>query len=185
MNQPTDYTLGQIADLLRSGTAFGGMPREEAMRIAQTMVMRHCEVGEVVFGEGQPNDGQLILVVSGEARITRRFTGETNNLIYRRAVPGHIMGEVGCIDGEVHSATCTALTEMHVAMLLREQLAELMRVTPRAASQLMAGLLRLLAQRIRHANNSLVELGQAKLALEQENQQLRADAGTRPQPLSP
>jgi CRP/FNR family transcriptional regulator, cyclic AMP receptor protein len=183
MNEQSDYSIAYIADLLCSTSAFDGMPRDQAISIAKMMSMRFCAKDETLVKEGAPNLGLLVLVVAGEATIASRFPDDAQNLVYRRATPGHIIGEVGFIDGEAHSATCTATTDMHVAVLERENMGLLMQSNTLAAAQLMAGLLRLMAQRIRHANKSLLALGHAKRKLQQQNEELQT-SNTRPQNLS-
>jgi CRP/FNR family transcriptional regulator, cyclic AMP receptor protein len=183
MNEQTDYSIADIAELLCSGSAFNGMPSDQATSIAKMMSMRVCAKGEVLAKEGAPNAGLLMLVVAGEATIASRFSDEEQNLVYRHATPGHIIGEVGFIDGEPHSATCTAITDMDIAVLERENMGLLMQSNTLAAAQLMAGLLRLMAQRIRHANKNLLALGRAKRRLQQQNDELQTSS-TRPQNLS-
>jgi CRP/FNR family transcriptional regulator, cyclic AMP receptor protein len=167
------YTLGDIADLLGADTAFSGMPRAEAIRVAEMMAMRQYMQGELLTQEGDENRGLLMLVVSGEAKVTSKIINGVDTLVYRRATPGHLIGEVGYIDGRPHSATCTALTAMHVAVLKREHLATLLEREPKAAMQLMAGLLKIMAQRVRHANLTIQTLGVVHVGLQNEIQILK------------
>jgi CRP/FNR family transcriptional regulator, cyclic AMP receptor protein len=170
------YTLGQIADLLSCDTAFAGMPRSQAMRIVELMAMREFAKGEVLMRQGQENIGYLMLVVSGQATLSSQLVNSIDTMVHRRAVPGHLMGEVGFIDGEPHSATCIADTDMHVAVLPREQLSLMLDTQPNAAAQLMAGLLKILAQRVRHANMTMQTLGVVHAGLQKEIAVLRKAA---------
>ncbi len=170
------YTLGQIADLLSSDTAFAGMPRAQAMRIVELMAMREFAKGQVLMQQGQENIGYLMLVVRGQATLSSRLVNSIDTMVHRRAVPGHLMGEVGFIDGEPHSATCTADTEMHVAVLPREKMSLMLETQPVAAAQLMAGLLKILAQRVRHANMTMQTLGVVHAGLQKEIAVLREAA---------
>jgi CRP/FNR family transcriptional regulator, cyclic AMP receptor protein len=167
------YTLGAIADLLGSDTAFVGMPRADAIRVAEMMAMREYNLGELLTQEGDENRGLLMLVVEGEAKITSKIVNGVDTLVYRRATPGHLIGEVGFIDGRAHSATCTAVVDMYVAVLKREQLALLLEREPKSALQLMAGLLKIMAQRVRHANMTIQTLGVVHLGLQNEIQALK------------
>jgi CRP/FNR family transcriptional regulator, cyclic AMP receptor protein len=176
MGDVTGYSLGQIADLLSSATAFAGMPRAHAMRVAEVMAMLEFQKDEHLTEEGQENKGRLMLVVSGEARITSKLINGVNTLIYRHAKPGHLIGDVGFIDGKPHSATCTADTIVHVAVLQRDHLTELLETQPKVATQLMAGLLKILAQRVRHANMTIQTLGVVHLGLQNEITALRKSA---------
>ncbi len=173
MADDSTYTLGQIAELLGSDTAFAGMPRAQALRVAEVMGMGEYQAGEMLTQEGRDNQGHLMLVVSGEAKITSRLVNNVDTLVFRRAVPGHLIGEVGFIDGHAHSATCTAVTHMHVAVLERDHLAGLLESQPLAATQLMAGLLKIMAQRIRHANMTMQTLGVVHMGLQKEILELK------------
>ncbi len=172
------YTLGKIADLLSSDTAFAGMPRTQAMRIVELMAMREFAKGQVLMRQGEDNIGYLMLVVSGQATLSSQLVNSIDTMVHRRAVPGHLMGEVGFIDGEPHSATCTADTDMHVAVLPREQMSLMLETQPVAAAQLMAGLLKILAQRVRHANMTMQTLGVVHAGLQKEIATLRQAANS-------
>ena len=160
--------MGEIADLLGSSTAFSGMPRNEAMRIVDVMLMQTYRKGDVLAEEGAPSAGKLILIVSGEVQISSRGATDGGHLVFRKARPGHLIGEVGFIDNQPHSATCMALTDMHVAVMQRDHLVHLLEHNALAAAQLMAGLLRLLAQRIRVANTHMLSQDRKILALQKE-----------------
>ncbi len=168
MAEVQTYTLGQIAGLLSADTAFAGMPRAHALRIVELMVMREFPKGHSLVRQGQPNIGFLMLVVNGQATVSSQLVNSIETMVYRRAVPGHLMGEVGFIDGEPHSANIVADTDMHVAVLPREQMSLMLETQPQAAAQLMAGLLKILAQRVRHGNMTIQTLGVVHAGLQKE-----------------
>jgi CRP/FNR family transcriptional regulator, cyclic AMP receptor protein len=176
MNKPT-YPMGQIADLLSSSTAFAGMPRSQALHVVQAMALREYAAGDHLTQEGSDNMGHLMLVVDGEAKITSKLVNGVDTLVYRVAKPGHLIGEVGFIDGNPHSATCTASTPMHVAVLHRDHLMQLLNTQPLAAAQLMAGLLKILAQRVRQANVIIQTLGVVHAGLQKEIDKHKQTAG--------
>jgi CRP/FNR family transcriptional regulator, cyclic AMP receptor protein len=174
MSVTPTYSLGQIAELLSSATAFVGMPRQQALRVAEVMAMCEYKEGDMLTQEGNANQGHLILVVSGEAKITSKLVNGVDPMFYRRAKPGHLIGEVGFVDGSRHSATCTAVTPVHAAVLERDHLTRMLESQPMAAAQLMAGLLKIMAQRIRDANMTIQTLGVVHMGLQQELASLRA-----------
>jgi CRP/FNR family transcriptional regulator, cyclic AMP receptor protein len=169
----SDSEIQQVAQLLRSGTAFQGMPESIAKRVAALMEMRSFESGGKLTQEGHPNEGHLMLVVSGEAEISISHRSDGGNLIHRLAKPGHVIGEVGFIDGQAHSATCVATIPTRVAVLARDDFIQMFEADALSAAQLMAGLLRLLALRIRHANNYMLAQDQQILQLQTELLSLR------------
>lgn len=168
MSQALAYSLGDIASLLSTSTAFEGMPRAHAMRIAEQMAMHEYQPGQELTVESQSNDGWLMLVVSGEAKVTSKLIDGVTPVTYRRALPGHMIGEVGFIDNMPHSATCTALTVMHVAQLKRDNFTILLDKQPATAAQLMAGLLKVMAKRLRHSNMTIQTLGVVHHGLQKE-----------------
>lgn len=168
MSEAVNYSLGDIASLLSAATAFEGMPRAHAMRLAQLMEMHQYQPGQNLTVEGQSNHGWLMLVVSGDAKVTSKLVEGVSPVIYRRATSGHIIGEVGFIDNQPHSATCTAQTAMHVAQLRRDDFSALLEKQPLAAAQLMAGLLKVMAKRLRHANMTIQTLGVVHHGLQNE-----------------
>jgi CRP-like cAMP-binding protein len=158
----------QVAQLLRGSTAFQGMPETVARRIAVLMEMREFKLGAQLTQEGQANDGFLMVIVSGEAEIASTHRKDGGHLVHRVAQPGHIIGEVGFIDGQPHSATCVALVQTRAAALKRDDFIQMFDADVLSASQLMAGLLRLLARRIRHANRYMLAQDQQILQLQTE-----------------
>jgi CRP/FNR family transcriptional regulator, cyclic AMP receptor protein len=177
MSQKPNYSLGDIAQLLSSGTAFAGMPRSQALHVVEAMAIREYKQGDLLTQEGSENMGLLMLVVSGEAKITSKLVKGVDTLVYRVAKAGHLIGEVGFIDGNPHSATCTANTDMHVAVLHRDHLMVLLDTQPLAAAQLMAGLLKIMAERIRQANMIIQTLGLVHIGLQKEVERLRLTPG--------
>lgn len=163
--------LDEIAELLRSGAAFEGMPKHIALRIAEKMLLRKFTQGQCLTQEGLSNEGLLMLVITGRAEISSRNSKDGGHLVHRVAQPGHIIGEVGFIDGMPHSATCLAVDDTYVAILERSAFLQIFEQDARSAGQLMAGLLRLLAKRIRHANAYM--LAQDEQLLQLQTQMLR------------
>jgi CRP/FNR family transcriptional regulator, cyclic AMP receptor protein len=164
----TESETQQVAQLLRSGTAFQGMPEKIATRVAALMNMREFKPGTHLTQEGQPNEGHLMIVVSGEAEIASSNRKDGGHLVHRLAQPGHVIGEVGFIDGQAHSATCEALVHTRAAVLKRDDFIQMFDADALSAAQLMAGLLRLLARRIRHANSHMLAQDQQILQLQTE-----------------
>jgi CRP/FNR family transcriptional regulator, cyclic AMP receptor protein len=177
MTDTSAYSLGHIAKLLSSGTAFANMPMDEALRVAEMMVLHEYQAGEILTQEGQTNQGQLMLVVHGEVKVTSKLINAMDSLVYRTASAGHLVGEVGFIDGQPHSATSTATGLVHVAILPRPLFVALLEQQPFAAAQLMAGLLKIMAQRVRHANMTIQTLGVVHKGLQEELDRLRGLVG--------
>jgi CRP/FNR family transcriptional regulator, cyclic AMP receptor protein len=153
----SEIKIGSIADALQSSTCFDGMPRAHAIAIAELMTVRTFSNGQYVMREGMSNEGRLYIVLQGEALVSSASASGAQ-VTHRRAGVGHLLGEVGFIDAGAHSASCRAASDMVLAYLERDQLIELLQTNPLAAAQLMAGLLKVMAQRVRHANRSITHL---------------------------
>lgn len=164
----TDLEIQQVALLLRSGVAFQGMPEAIAQRVAALMLIQTFLPGEQLTKEGSPNEGHLMIVVDGEAEISISHHQNGGQLVHRLAKPGHIIGEVGFIDGQAHSATCLAVIHTRTAVLARDDFIQMFEADAMSAAQLMAGLLRLLALRIRHANNYMLAQDQQIMRMQTE-----------------
>lgn len=164
----SEFETQIVAELLRSSTAFQGMPEAIARRISALMEMRDFKQGNLLTSEGHANEGYLMILVSGEAEIASNNHKDGGYLVHRMAQPGHVIGEVGFIDGQAHSATCQALVPTRAAVLRRDNFIQLFETDALSASQLMAGLLRLLARRIRHANRYMLAQDQQILQLQTE-----------------
>lgn len=160
--------IQQVAQLLSGSKAFQGMPEAISKHVASLMTMKNFEPGDKLTIEGSPSDSHLMIVVSGEAEITISHRQDQGYLVHRLAKPGHIIGEVGFIDSQAHSATCTALMHTQAAVLARADFIKMFDTDALSAAQLMAGLLRLLARRIRHANNYMLAQDQQILRLQAE-----------------
>jgi CRP/FNR family transcriptional regulator, cyclic AMP receptor protein len=144
------------------------MPSSVSLRIASLMEMQAFRAGDKMTEEGSSNEGRLLIVVSGEAEISSHSNKEGGHLVHRVAQPGHVIGEVGFIDGQAHSATCEALVPTRAAVLKRSDFIQMFEADALSAAQLMAGLLRLLARRIRHANRYMLAQDQQLLQLQSE-----------------
>jgi CRP-like cAMP-binding protein len=164
----TEIEKATVAQLLRGASAFQGMPENIALRLAALMRMREFQPDHFLTQENQPNEGDLMILVSGEAEISSSHAASGGHLVHRVAKPGHVIGEVGFIDSQAHSATCMALVFTKVAVLSRDQFIHLFQTDVLSAAQLMAGLLRLMARRIRHANRHMLAQDQLILQLQTE-----------------
>jgi CRP/FNR family transcriptional regulator, cyclic AMP receptor protein len=156
----------QVSHLMRGEGALEGMPEVVSRRIASMMSMIDFPAGADLTQENKTNHGLLMLVVSGRVEISSAHRHESGHLVHRVAKPGNIIGEVGFIDGQAHSATCTACEPTRVAALERDDFVHLFETDTACAAQLMAGLMRLMARRIRHANRFMLAQDQHILQLQ-------------------
>jgi CRP-like cAMP-binding protein len=82
--------------------------------------------------------------------------------------PGGLIGEMGILDGAPRSATCTATTDVTVAVLSRDDLKRLMELNPRVAARFLMAISTRMAERLRETTRKLKSFNQVNLALQQE-----------------
>ena len=82
--------------------------------------------------------------------------------------PGSLIGDMGIIDGGPRSATCTASTDLALAVLTREALTRLMDTHPSVAARLLLAMSKRIADHLRETNRKLMTFAQVSKALQQE-----------------
>lgn len=101
---------------------FRGLDPTELNRILPRLVAVHLSAGDTVFREGDPGD-RYYLIREGEADLT--IAGRS----VRRLGPGAGFGELALLFGRPRSATVTAVTDLVLAALGREEFAWLVRTS--------------------------------------------------------
>jgi len=97
---------------------FRGLEPQELDRIAPRLVTLRVPAGTAVFSEGDAGDGYYI-VRQGEAEVA------TGGAVIRRLGRGDGFGELSLLFGRPRSATVTAVTDLVVAVLARNDFARL------------------------------------------------------------
>lgn len=114
--------------------------------------------GQEIFAEGDPGD-RVYIIVAGKVKISLRGPGGRTNL---RAImgPTDIFGELAVFDPGPRTCTATAITDVRTVWLDRATLRTWMADRPVIAEQL----LQVLARRLRHTDDELVELVSSDVA---------------------
>ena len=97
---------------------FRGLEPQELDRIAPRLVTKRVPAGAAVFSEGDAGDGYYI-VRQGEAEVA------TGGVVLRRLGRGDGFGELALLFGRPRSATVTAVTDLVLATLARNDFARL------------------------------------------------------------
>lgn len=111
-----------------------------------------------LIGEGDPQN-RLYLVISGLLHVSREKDGP-RTLLWR-VTPGETIGEVNLFDPAAASADVVAQEFSQVWRANREDLELFVNAYPQAGACLMAGIARLLSQRLRAMNARLATLQEA------------------------
>ena len=147
------------------------------------MLTRSIKKVSVMVQEGTSADDYMLLILRGEGVVESESLKKSDSLILDFVGAGHIIGEMGLLDGEPRTATCTAFTDVGVALLDRTALMQLIAQEPATDCKLLAALLQRTASRLRATNKKLRALAQINRALEREIDglnPLRADVPAAP-----
>ena len=158
----------QVAELLISHTALTELSLDDALKIAQRMHTRPIKKGLVMVQEGTSANNYMLLILRGEGVVESESLKKSDSLILGVVGAGHIIGEMGLLDGEPRSATCTAFTDVEVALLDRTALMQLIAQEPATGCKLLAALLQRTSSRLRASNKKLRTLTQINRVLEHE-----------------
>jgi CRP/FNR family transcriptional regulator, cyclic AMP receptor protein len=157
------------ATLLTAPTALMQLSAEEAKVVVSYMVPRKISAGTMFIKEGDAKDtGYMLLVLHGEVTVENIVVSRTSPVTVNVLGSGSLVGEMGLVDGEPRSATCTATTDVRGAVLTREGLEELMNDEPRIGGKLMMAVSLRIAQRLRETADKLRLYSQLTTAMQQE-----------------
>lgn len=180
MNQHTPtlrkWSHLEVAQLLISHTALTELSLDDAQKVVTRMHTVSIKQGTVLVQEGTSSNNYMLLILSGESVVENESLKKKDALILGVVGTGHIIGEMGLLDGEPRSATCTAFSDMDVAVLDRQAFTNLIDTEPATGCKLLAALLQRTSSRLRATNKKLRVLTQINRALEEEVSSL----GTKP-----
>ena len=135
--------------LLHRVPVFSALTPDELARVAQVVVPRRFEAGEIVFKEG--DEGSTCYVVrSGRARAVREHP-DGRSITLAHFGPGDIFGEMAMLDGERRSATVESIEGTEAIAILSADMHRLLREYPDISVKLIAAL----GRRLRETNERL------------------------------
>jgi CRP/FNR family transcriptional regulator, cyclic AMP receptor protein len=157
------------AQLLTTPTALMQLSAEEARVVVSYMQPKRIAEGTVFIREGDKRDtGTMMLVLSGEVTVEHIVVSRRSPITMNVLGPGSLIGEMGLVDGEPRSASCTATTDVTCAILTRQTLEELMNEQPRIGGKLMMAVSLRIAERMRDTADKLKLYVQLTQAMQQE-----------------
>jgi CRP/FNR family transcriptional regulator, cyclic AMP receptor protein len=162
------WTSRDVATLLVGNTALSELSMADALEVVSLMKARRVKEGSVITQEGTENSDYMVLILSGEAVVQSEAGAHDETVVLDVASTGALPGELGLLDGEPRSATCIASCYMDVAILERGKLTHLMAEKPRVAANLLAAILKKVAQRLRISNKKVRTLSQINRSLQDE-----------------
>ena len=138
------------ARMLVTPTALDDLTVADAMKVVTYMRPKIIRAGTVFIREGevQRND-YMLLVLEGDIAVENELPGHQESMVVNVIGPGHLIGEMGLLDGSPRSATCIANTDVAVAVLSRTALMRLLKDEPRVGARLLLAISTRMAQRLR------------------------------------
>ena len=159
------------ARLLVTASALDDLTLADASKVVAYMRPRRIAAGTVFIQEGEAKrNDYMLLVLEGDIAVENALPGLHETMVVNIIGPGHLIGEMGLLDGSPRSATCTANTQIYAAVLSRTALMRLLKDHPQVGARLLLAISKRMADRLRDANRKLRTFAQMNKALQQELQ---------------
>jgi CRP/FNR family cyclic AMP-dependent transcriptional regulator len=159
------------ARLLVTPSALDDLTLADAMRVVTYMRPHRIKAGAVFIHEGElKRNDYMLLVLEGDISVENELPGHEGSMVVNIIGPGHLIGEMGVLDGSPRSATCTATTDIAAAVLSRTALMRLLKAEPAVGARLLLAISKRMADRLRETTRKLRTFAQMNKALQQELQ---------------
>ncbi len=159
----------EAALLLCAPTALMQLTQDEARVVVGYMQPTRIEEGRTFIREGdKDHTDHMLLVLSGEVTVETITVSRVSPVTVTVLGPGSLIGEMGLLDGEPRSASCTASSSVRAAVLTRSALEKLMAEHPGVAAKLLLAVSLRIAQRQRDTADKLKLYTQLVAAMQQE-----------------
>ena len=109
-----------------------------------------------------------MLVLEGEITVETLIARRSDPATVNVLGPGSLIGEMSLVDGAARSASCTASTDVHCAVLTRSALETLITEQPATAAKLMTAVAQRLAERLRESSHKLRVFSKLIKTMQQE-----------------
>ena len=159
----------RAAEMLRAPSALLQLSPDEARTVVGYMRPHRIPEGTTFIRERDiERTDFMLLVLDGEVTVESIVVSRSEPLTVTVLGPGSLIGEMGLLDGEPRSASCTATTEVRGAILTRDALKQLLDNEPRTAAKLMMAISLRIAERMRESTEKLKMYAQLTQAMQQE-----------------
>ncbi|MFQ5673884.1 MAG: cyclic nucleotide-binding domain-containing protein [Nitrospinales bacterium] len=132
------------------------------MSLKNTPIIQRYADGEVIVSEGIASNNAYI-VLAGKVKITKKIDKKT--VIIAMLQEGDVFGEMGLINNTLRSANASAIGDVTIGIIGREQFEELMKTVPddlRAILKALVARLRITTEKLSRVG---VELSSVRSAL--------------------
>jgi CRP/FNR family transcriptional regulator, cyclic AMP receptor protein len=157
------------AELLSAPEALTGLTMEEARVVVRYMTPRFFSANTRFIREGDAGgSGFMALLIEGDVVVERVTVSRTEPVTIRVLGPGSLIGEIGLVDKEPRSASCTAATDVWCAILTRAAIESMISHHPVVAARLLLGVSANIAERLRDTNRQLKLYARLATAMREE-----------------
>ena len=140
----------RAAELLVAPNALLHLSMDEARVVVGDMTPRYIPAQTTFIREGDAQDeGFMALLLEGEVVVESITVSRTEPLTLSVLGPGALVGEVGLVDKEPRSASCTTSADSLFAILTRDALQQLIMERPPLGAKLLLAISARLAERLR------------------------------------
>lgn len=183
MTQPTTVVKDQLntegtgaENAARLLCAPGGLMKlslEEARVVVRYMTPRFIPAGTTFIKEGDAGDGGFMaLLIQGDVVVEQITVKRTEPITVRVLGPGSLVGEMGLVDNEPRSASCTASSNVMCAILTRDAIEHMITEEPLMAAKLLLSMSSHIAERLRNTSRQLKLYARLASAMQEEIEQL-------------
>lgn len=157
------------AEMLTAPSALLQLSHEEARTVVGYMKPHKIAENVTFIKQGDTAETDfMLLVLDGEVTIETIVVSRTEPITVTVLGPGNLIGEMGLLDGEPRSASCTSMTPLRCAILTRAALNQLLNDDPRTAAKLMMAVSLRIAERMRESQEKLKLYAQLTQAMQEE-----------------
>lgn len=143
-------------DFLRQVALFREIGESNLAALSLRFREQRLRKGEVLFRDGDPGQ-ELFVIREGSVVVSKPVLGRIEQVLARLG-PGDFFGEMSLFDRSPRSATVQAETETVLLCLDRENLNQLIEVSPSAAAAFFYQLVQVFIKRLRETGSLVAEV---------------------------
>jgi len=133
-----------------------GLSEEQCQVLADVIEIHNLSDGDILISEGH-TDNRLFMIDKGRIEVTRGTQGG-DWVTLAILKDGDFAGEMGFIDGSVHSASLRSMGKSRVLSLSRDALESLIDSQPHLVYKLMQTIIRVVHKLLTKMNQQYVEM---------------------------
>ena len=142
-----------ITDLWLETSLFHNIPPRVCHQLVRRMHIRQYKADEVVFKAGELGAG-AVLIKSGEVMV------QSNGKVLAVLQAGDFFGEVALVNEDPRTADAIAKNDCELVFLVRQEIEEWVRSSPRHGVTFMSNVAHVLASRLSHSNSLLAKINE-------------------------